>query len=96
MIPFQLVGTLAMIARCGGTIVGPRGVITSPNYPSSYEPNTRCVWTIRGPVGHYLNLQFTNLDLPSAMRGNCSTVDYVEIRERNATSMKFISILNWP
>lgn len=68
--------------------MGSRGVLISPNYPSSYEPNTRCVWTIRGPVGHYMNFQFTNLDLPnpSTIGGNCSTVDYVEIRERNATS----------
>ncbi|XP_046451773.1 cubilin-like isoform X2 [Daphnia pulex] len=76
------------IARCGGTIVGSRGTLKSPNYPSSYEPNTRCVWTIRGPVGHYLNFVFTNLDLPSASAygGNCSNVDYVQIRERNATN----------
>lgn len=81
--------TFLSVARCGGTIISWRGLIMSPNYPSSYEPNMRCVWTIRGPVGHYLNLVFTNVDLPSASSygGNCSSVDYVQIRERNATSL---------
>ena len=88
--------TWPCLAVCGGSVIASNGVIMSPHYPSSYDPNTRCVWNIRGPVGHYLNLHLTNLDLPSAVNGNCSTVDYVQIREQNATSThKFGSIFNW-
>ncbi|KAM7406247.1 hypothetical protein PAMP_000635 [Pampus punctatissimus] len=31
---------------CGSNLRGPRGVITSPNYPVQYENNAHCVWVI--------------------------------------------------
>ena len=59
----------------------------SPNYPLSYEANSRCVWTVRGPVGHYLNLEITSMDLPRPRGDNCSlSGDFLQFRERNATS----------
>lgn len=63
-----------------------RGILKSPNFPSSYDPNTRCVWNIRGPIGHNLNFQFTNFDLPQGAQNNCSTVDSLQITETNSTS----------
>ncbi|XP_065577276.1 cubilin-like isoform X4 [Artemia franciscana] len=71
------------IARCGGTVVGNRGVITSPNFPGTYEPNSNCTWHINGPDGHALNFYFTSIDLPAGL--NCSTRDYVEIADANYT-----------
>lgn len=31
---------------CGSNLRGPRGTITSPNYPVQYENNAHCVWVI--------------------------------------------------
>ncbi|KAK5915191.1 hypothetical protein CesoFtcFv8_000806 [Champsocephalus esox] len=31
---------------CGSNLRGPKGVITSPNYPVQYENNAHCVWVI--------------------------------------------------
>jgi len=37
----------SFVARtCGSNLRGPRGVITSPNYPVQYENNAHCVWVI--------------------------------------------------
>jgi len=68
-------------------VIQRNGIITSPNYPSTYDPNSRCLWSIRGPTGHSLNFRFTQFDLPPA--ANCSSVDFVQIREQNATSGSF-------
>ena len=34
-----------------------RGTLLSPDFPSSYPPNSLCVWNIRAPIGHYLTFQ---------------------------------------
>ena len=70
------------LAKCGGTIhVTPNSLarIHSPLYPAQYPINSDCIWTLIGPQGHYLQLNFDELDLPDA--GNCSTTDHIEILE---------------
>lgn len=34
---------------CGGVINGEVVTITSPNYPESYQQNTRCAWLVELP-----------------------------------------------
>ena len=36
--------------------------IESPNYPNKYGPNMNCQWTLEGPVGHNIVLQFYEFD----------------------------------
>ncbi|KAL3836256.1 hypothetical protein ACJMK2_021695 [Sinanodonta woodiana] len=74
---------ISKIATCGGHYVGQRGVITSPNYPSNYDNNADCIWTVSGPTGHYLTFTFTTFNLEAAV--NCTSADYLEIRDYNAT-----------
>ncbi|XP_062450391.1 membrane frizzled-related protein [Rhea pennata] len=42
-------------AGCGGTLRGPEGTFSSPNYPAPYPPNALCVWRIE--VGRGLAIQ---------------------------------------
>ncbi|KAH3692443.1 hypothetical protein DPMN_194284 [Dreissena polymorpha] len=71
------------IATCGGSYSGSSGVITSPNYPANYESNLDCVWIIRGPTGHSLTFTFEAFALEASQ--NCTSDDYLEIREVNST-----------
>jgi len=70
-------------ATCGGSFSGSAGQLTSPGYPGNYEANLDCVWTIRGPAGHFFTITFDALSLQYS--SNCSNNDYLEIRDVNAT-----------
>uniref|UniRef100_A0A672FLN5 CUB and Sushi multiple domains 1 n=1 Tax=Salarias fasciatus TaxID=181472 RepID=A0A672FLN5_SALFA len=49
---------------CGSNLRGPRGVITSPNYPVQYENNAHCVWVIAAmDSGKVIKLSFEEFDL---------------------------------
>lgn len=37
------------VNSCGGIISGQKVTITSPNYPESYQQNTKCAWFIELP-----------------------------------------------
>lgn len=36
--------------------------VISPNYPNKYEPNSDCKWTLEGPIGSGMVLQFSEFD----------------------------------
>jgi len=44
-------------------IQGDRGYLQTPNYPASYPLNFTNFWTIRGPRGSLLQLNFTSFDV---------------------------------
>ncbi|NWX93494.1 MFRP protein, partial [Nothoprocta pentlandii] len=44
-------------AACGGTLRGPEGTFSSPNYPSAYPPNALCVWHIEVAPGLGIQLR---------------------------------------
>lgn len=68
---------------CGGTYIGQSGVIHSPGFPgSNYPDSSSCEWYLEGPTGHYLTLSYVNFSVQPSPE--CS-VDYVEIREYNAS-----------
>ncbi|XP_058853305.1 CUB and sushi domain-containing protein 2-like [Acipenser ruthenus] len=47
------------VAECGGQIRGETsGRILSPGYPSPYDHNLHCVWTIKADSGSTIGLQF--------------------------------------
>ncbi|KAM6215214.1 cubilin [Rhynchocyon petersi] len=48
---------------CGGIQVGESGVITSPNYPASYDSLTHCSWLLEAPQGHTITLTFSYFDV---------------------------------
>ena len=55
--------------------------INSPSYPAGYPANTECLWTIIGPEGHFLRINFNDFDFPS--NTNCSLTDHMTLLEPN-------------
>ncbi|KAM5338742.1 cubilin [Glossophaga mutica] len=50
---------------CGGIQIGESGLITSPNYPASYDRLTHCSWLLEAPQGHTITLTFSDFDIES-------------------------------
>ncbi|XP_067863040.1 CUB and sushi domain-containing protein 2 [Heptranchias perlo] len=48
---------------CGGTLRGQSGVISSPGFPSDYDNNADCTWTILAEPGDTIALVFTDFQL---------------------------------
>ncbi|XP_048237900.1 cubilin-like isoform X1 [Haliotis rufescens] len=65
----------ASVEVCGGDLVTPSGVITSPNYPGLYAHNRVCEWRIQVPAGRKVTLTFTDFRLEASR--TCSW-DYIE------------------
>ncbi|KAB1253791.1 Cubilin [Camelus dromedarius] len=45
-----------LISDCGGIQIGDSGVISSPNYPASYDSLTHCSWLLEAPPGHTITV----------------------------------------
>lgn len=54
--------------NCGGVFVASkqRQMISSPNYPSYYDPNLYCNYTIIAPEGYSVLLEFIDFQLESS------------------------------
>ncbi|CAB1450920.1 unnamed protein product [Pleuronectes platessa] len=48
---------------CGGTLRGQSGVITTPNYPTVYNNNADCTWTVLAEPGDTIALVFSDFQL---------------------------------
>ncbi|NXM80815.1 MFRP protein, partial [Oenanthe oenanthe] len=44
-------------SACGGTLRGPEGSFSSPNYPGPYPPNALCIWRIEVGTGLAIQLR---------------------------------------
>uniref|UniRef100_A0A182Y0Z6 Cubilin n=1 Tax=Anopheles stephensi TaxID=30069 RepID=A0A182Y0Z6_ANOST len=67
------------LAKCGGSVRGPRGSITSKNYPimGGYPSPAVCEYYLQEGMYGTMNLSFEDLHLPT--KGNCSSEDHVRI-----------------
>ncbi|XP_070174131.1 cubilin-like [Littorina saxatilis] len=63
---------------CGGALTGSEGTLTSPNYPSVYDHNAECVWTITVDPSDSVLLSFVAFNLEA---GSSCNYDYLEIRD---------------
>ncbi|NXE69301.1 MFRP protein, partial [Calcarius ornatus] len=53
-------------SACGGTLRGPEGSFSSPNYPGPYPPNALCIWHIEVGAGLAIQLRmesFSSLEV---------------------------------
>ena len=48
---------------CGGMLYAMMGTFTTPNYPSLYPRNTRCLWILKVPFAKGIKLQYDDFDL---------------------------------
>uniref|UniRef100_A0A8C0UA60 CUB and Sushi multiple domains 1 n=1 Tax=Cyanistes caeruleus TaxID=156563 RepID=A0A8C0UA60_CYACU len=73
---------------CGGTLRGTSGTISSPHFPSEYENNADCTWTILAEPGDTIALVFTDFQLEEGY-------DFLEISGTEAPSI-WLSGMNLP
>ncbi|KAI4877391.1 hypothetical protein NFI96_023255 [Prochilodus magdalenae] len=65
---------------CGGTLRGTTGTISSPHFPSEYENNADCTWSILAEPGDTIALVFTDFQLEDRY-------DFLEISGTEAPSI---------
>ncbi|XP_073482747.1 CUB and sushi domain-containing protein 1 [Aquarana catesbeiana] len=73
---------------CGGTLRGTSGIITSPHFPSEYENNADCTWTILAEPGDTIAFIFTDFQLEEGY-------DFLEISGTEAPSI-WLTGMNLP
>lgn len=54
---------LELWTACGGYLTGSRGIISSPNYPMNYPPNSDCVWRVGVREGSRLQFRVSSLNI---------------------------------
>ncbi|XP_078493818.1 uncharacterized protein LOC144749292 [Ciona intestinalis] len=70
---------------CGGTLTGPTGVITSPNFPENYPNNFNCSWLIKVQEGYRIDFKFEKFVLVTGCE------DRLTIIESGTVSDKYCS-----
>ncbi|XP_054992155.1 CUB and sushi domain-containing protein 1 isoform X1 [Sorex araneus] len=73
---------------CGGTLRGTSSGISSPHFPSEYENNADCTWTILAEPGDTIALVFTDFQLEEGY-------DFLEISGTEAPSI-WLTGMNLP
>ncbi|XP_048355110.1 CUB and sushi domain-containing protein 1-like isoform X3 [Sphaerodactylus townsendi] len=82
---------------CGGTLRGQSGIISTPHYPSEYNNNADCTWTILAEPGDTIALVFMDFQLEDGY-------DFLEVTGTEGSSLWFtgnnlpapvISSKNW-
>ncbi|XP_069583000.1 CUB and sushi domain-containing protein 1 [Ranitomeya imitator] len=73
---------------CGGTLRGTSGIISSPHFPSEYENNADCTWTILAEPGDTIALVFTDFQMEEGY-------DFLEISGTEAPSI-WLTGMNLP
>ncbi|XP_046724566.1 ST14 transmembrane serine protease matriptase b [Silurus meridionalis] len=70
----------AQIQGCGGKLTGMKGTFTSPGFPSSYPPQSKCYWNIEVPKENHIRVNLNTFALKDRKQSseNC-TKDYLEI-----------------
>ncbi|GLD63845.1 suppressor of tumorigenicity 14 protein homolog [Lates japonicus] len=63
--------------KCGGTLTGNKGSLSSPFFPSNYPPKTTCVWNIEVPKEKFVKIQFSKFFLGNESK-ECPN-DYVGV-----------------
>lgn len=58
---FIHLSAISTARTCGSNLRGPKGVITSPNYPVQYENNAHCVWVITALAPEKVSLDYCSI-----------------------------------
>ncbi|XP_019963786.2 suppressor of tumorigenicity 14 protein homolog [Paralichthys olivaceus] len=72
--------------KCGGTLSGDKGSVSSPFFPSNYPPRTSCVWNIEVPVEKFVKVQFSKFLLGN--QSNQCPEDYVKVDDKRLCGRK--------
>ncbi|KAF6722397.1 Membrane frizzled-related protein [Oryzias melastigma] len=64
---------------CGGVMTDSEGSFSSPNHPGSYPPNLLCVWVIRIPPPHVIQIHVSALTVEGP---SPCLFDWLEVQEQ--------------
>lgn len=77
---YLFVSAPAAEGACGGTLRGTSGSISSPHFPSEYENNADCTWTILAELGDTIALVFSDFQLEDGY-------DFLEVTGTEGSSL---------
>ncbi|XP_040181446.1 membrane frizzled-related protein isoform X1 [Rana temporaria] len=85
---------------CGGFLSASEGILSSPNYPFHYPPNSHCSWMLDAGEGRLVQIKVQYLDVE---RYGFCLFDWLELRDGNTSSRycgsvtptTFISSSHW-
>ncbi|XP_078540503.1 embryonic protein UVS.2-like isoform X4 [Lissotriton helveticus] len=69
--------------KCGGSFTRDNGVVTTPGFPEAYPNSMDCVWSIRAPVGHQIQLEFSSFNVERFPE--CDN-DYLAVKDGGTTN----------
>ena len=72
------------LGKCGGNFEAERGLLTSPSYPSNYQNNKDCVYTISQPNDTFIRITILKLDIFARSSAACY-LDFLEIRDGSSS-----------
>ncbi|XP_076598173.1 suppressor of tumorigenicity 14 protein homolog [Chaetodon auriga] len=72
--------------KCGATLTGDKGSLSSPFYPSNYPPRSTCVWKIEASEEKFVKIQF-NKFLLGNYSDQCPN-DYVDVNGQRLCGSK--------
>lgn len=73
---------LFVFAACPQTLTNLTGSFSTPNYPSNYDNDIDCSWTIKVPEGYVITLRFTDFKVENTILCAFSCVcDYIELHD---------------
>ncbi|CAB0001396.1 unnamed protein product, partial [Nesidiocoris tenuis] len=64
-------------SNCNYYMASSGDIVESSNYPQKYEPLSNCKWTLEGPHGHNILLQFQVLSRMSSNYQRCQWDDHI-------------------
>ena len=73
---------------CGGILLAPSGVISTPNFPAPYKRNQRCVWRISTDPDKRIALGVKDgaFDVEAGSSINACDMDYVTVYDGDSKS----------
>ena len=73
----SFIGVLLVACTTEEILIGSNGYFSSPNFPDSYPPYSRCTWNIKVPSGYIIKVSFLYFKLDPQPKSDRATITNV-------------------